>query len=332
MEEILSQAQHVRINHGKMLEFAKLHAHDNFGLPRWDAPVFLETGSIEDAARLLILGNSINFHYYVIKDGKFDNYAFTYNGVRWEEAFGMWAALKNAFETGVPITNADFLSRMTPEEFAWVFRTDKSHLPMAEERLGIFRNLGNVLKKKYDSDFRSILEATRDGDGRCRIFNEGKGLVEILVRDFPHFRDEAKYNGMRAVFNKRAQLAAFMIYEKILDMSGTEIFPEEDVKALTVAPDYMLPMSERILGFLEYSEELANKVDNYIEIESGSHEEVEIRTATKKIAHDLAYFINRFRPDGPEICDIHMDYLLWQMGVSMPSKGIHPHNTLTTAY
>lgn len=337
VKEVLSRAKHVKVNYERIREFAKLHARDEFALPKWDAPGFLKTGNSGDIAKQLILGNAINFHYYTIKtgpDGKryLDNYAFDYKGVRWEEASGMWAALKDAFETGVRIADADFLADMTQEEFARIFQTGKSYLPLSGQRLEIFHEAGKVLKEKYGSDLLNLLEAARDKDGRCRLFNEGKGLVELLVRDFPSFRDEAEYDGMKVVFNKRAQLAAFMVYEKILSTSGTELFPEEDVRALTVAPDYMLPMSERILGFLEYSRELAEKVDGYAEIGSGSPEEIEIRTATKEIARYLCECLNELRPEGPELYEIHMDYFLWLMGVSMPSKEIHPHNTLTTNY
>ena len=335
MHAVVLGASHVKINYGKLQEFAALHAQDDFKLPIWDAPVFLDTSSgseaaAKEAAALIFVGDSINFQFTYLGDGGEEKkYGFTYKGVLWEGAFGMWAALKNAIESGVPMTDAGFLSRMTREELEKIFETSKSHLPMAEERLEIFHEVGRTLAEKYESSFWNIIEATRDGEGRARIFKGGEGLVERLVRDFPSFRDAARHHGTEVALNKRAQLTAIMVYEKLLG-AGIEAFPKEDVDALTVAANYELPKMLRKLGILEYSEKLADKVDRGIQIPYGSEEEVEIRAMTIYASSALTTHINASRPEESKINALHMDYLLWSLGRSC--KDVRHHYTTTIAY
>jgi hypothetical protein len=76
-------------------------------------------------------------------------------------------------------------------------------------------------------------------------------------------------------FRKREILFKLVAFDIIADSTMYLIkgnFP--------VAADYQLPRILRHLGILEYSEELAHKVDNYIPIESGSKEELALRSAT----------------------------------------------------
>ena len=328
-------ARHVKINYKTLQDFAMYRALDDFTLPIWDAPVFLKTDfksekAAKDAAELLFVGDSINFQFtYLGGDRKEKRYGFTYKGELWEGAFGMWAALTNAFESGVPVTDANFLSGMTREEFAGIFGLDKSFMPMVDERLEIFHEIGNVLTGKYGSSFWNVIEKSKDEEGRARIFNRGNGLVELLVRDFPSFKDQVVHRGRSVAFNKRAQLTAIMVYEKLLGM-GVEIFPKEDVGLLTVAANYELPKMLRKLGILEYSEDLARKVDDGVQIAYGGEEEVEIRALTIYASMELVARINRHRPSGSHINALHIDYLLWSLGRSC--KDVRHHYTATTAY
>ena len=59
-----------------------------------------------------------------------------------------------------------------------------------------------VLTKKYDGQFSNFLKLS------SKAFNNGKGLVERLVVDFPSFKDLRIYEptNTEVKFYKRAQL------------------------------------------------------------------------------------------------------------------------------
>jgi hypothetical protein len=334
LSEIVSDPRHVTMDYDRLREFAHEHAHDRFVTPRWDEPIFLDVErkpqQAVDAAELLFVGNAINFQFTYLGEGREEKkYSFTSGGIQWRGAFGMWAALKNAFESGVPVTDPEFLAGMTLEDAAGVFRLGESHMPMVEERVRIFNEVGKVLIDKYDSSIWNVLEGTRDDRDRFRMFNGGKGLVERLVSDFPSFRDSAVYKGREVVFNKRAQLNAMMMHEKFLGM-GIELFPEDDFDALTVAANYELPKMARKLGLLRYSDELARKVDGGIPIPYGGEEEMELRGSTIYACRHARNLINGERPAEFRIQDPHIDYLLFSLG--RQCRDVRHHYTATTAY
>ncbi|VVB77240.1 putative Queuosine, Q, salvage protein family [uncultured archaeon] len=335
LQEIESSARHVKIDYGKLDEFIVRNSFEAFNLPLWDAPVFrknisMSYDAVRDAVELLLVGDAINFQFtYLGEDRTEKKYEFEYGGVKWDGAFAMWAALKNASETGVPITDASFLSRMGQEDMTEIFGLKNSMLPMVAERQKIFNEIGNVLIEKYDSSIWNVIEQTRDSEGRARIFNHGKGLVERLVTDFPSFSDTAVYDGKEVTFNKRAQLTAMMAYEKAAGM-GLEIFPKEDVNLLTVAANYELPKMLRKLGVIKYSESLARKVDAGIAISHKSEEEIEIRALTIYASKLLVDGINLRRPEELKINALHMDYFLWNAGRKCTDS--RHHYTATTAY
>ncbi len=200
-----------------------------------------------------------------------------------------------------------------------------SPIPLLEERVAIFREVGTVLKEKYGGHFYNLLK-----DSNLRLFDNGRGLVERLLDDFPSFRDVEEYKGTIVVLDKRAQLAAAMLHEKLLDI-GALAFPQSDTSQLTVFVNYELPKVLRALGVLEYSDQLAKRVDAQMEIPYGSHEEIEIRAVTLYAANRLEQEIGRINPESG-VTALHVDFLLWNSGRKLDRKVHKHHLTRTTAY
>jgi hypothetical protein len=90
-------------------------------------------------------------------------------------------------------------------------------------------------------------------------------LVENLLWYFPGFASD--------LFLKRASLFFMGLYRE------TGIF-ENELKQLPVPADYQVPKKLKHFGFIKYSEELMNLINNDIIIPKGSRYEVEIRAAT----------------------------------------------------
>jgi hypothetical protein len=355
---VAGQSRNVRINYDKLYEVGRKYSKDDLQLPKWDAPVFPERSN-KDTLDFILLGNAINFAFNDFKTG--EKYLYKYKDVPFKGAYGMWAALKSVLDKGTPILDGSYLENLTEIEAKKIFNKD-SQIPMLNERVKILNEVGSVLNKHYAGHFYNVVAAANG-----YVFNKGEGLVERLVRDFPSFRDDWNYNGKRVAFAKRAQLAAAMIYENLLP--EVKIFRDGQFERLTVFADYELPKALRSMEILEYSPQLADKIDKGELIPAGSNEEIEIRGCTIAATDELVKFINytrgsndessfhfirhlavtdkllkflngawgsndesSFRPikHSNKVTAPHIDYKLWEEGRNY--KDAKAHMTITTAY
>jgi len=321
-EKIMNVAEYVSINNKALLDFAKNNAFSKVSLPKWDLPVFPEKAN-KATISFIILGNTQNFAFtdFITKQ----KYVAEYKGSDYVGAMGMWASIKKAIERGVPLLDGEFLSTISYKELEEIYNS-KSKIPMLQERLDILNEVGNVLCKKYDGKFYNILKGYELG--KEMMFDNGKGFVELLVSDFPSFRDESDYKEIKIKFDKRAQLTAAMTFEKFLGL-GKNIFKQGEEEKLSVFADYELPKVLNSIGILNYNESLSNDINNGVLLKSGSKEEVELRAATILAADRIEEEIKRFNKSS-KINQLGIDYLLWSAGRQI--KTANHHLTITTAY
>jgi hypothetical protein len=321
IDEIVAESSHVKVDTNKLSELAVKYSKEQLLLPKWDAPVFMK-GASEEVVDFMMLGNSINFAFTDFATG--NKYEFPYANINWAGAFGMWSSIKSAHEEGKPVLDGGYLAELTLEGAKKIFNRT-SQIPMLQERVKILNEVGKTLVEKYDSHFHNVLEASKG-----RIFDGGRGFVEILTRDFPSFDDRAEYRGRQVVFNKRAQLAAIMLHEKFL-AEGKDLFRKRDVDTLSVAADYELPRVLHILKVINYDADLERKIKEGELIPAKSEEEVEIRANTIFAAKQLQDRINHLRGGVDEVNALHIDYRLWNEGRQYKDAERH-HLTVTTAY
>jgi len=314
--KIIENPKYVFIDQATIDNVGEKIAGEDLEIPSWDAPVFLD-GDDQATIDFFLLGNSINFAYTDFDSGV--KYSTGFMDTEWKGAFGMWAALKKAVQQGLPILEGEYLSRVSAEDLKTIFHGN-IEIPLFDERLEIFRQVGEVLAVNYSGHFYNLVEASNG-----RLFNQGTGLVERLTKDFPSFDDSVVYNGEVVRFDKRAQLGPAMLYGRFGNQGQ---FQMGDVDELTVFADYVLPKSLRDMGILIYEESLANRIDNHQLINAGSQEELEIRASTIHASKMLQDRINQYRTDNP-VNALHIDYRLWAESRNKP--GPH-HLTKTTAY
>lgn len=304
-QRVSSLAENVSINEKAINETAMRYSTEELKIPSWDLPVFPSENYLETIG-FFMLGNSINFAFRDFETKK--DFSVEYKGQEWKGAMAMWASLKKATDSNMPILSGWFLKNISDKETEHIF-LGNTRIPMLEERAKIFREVGNVLDKKYGGYFFNLVRAS---DGF--LFNNGNGIVERLTNDFPSFDDSATYKNEKVIFNKRAQLAPAMLIGKLKDQDPQQ-FSIEDADELTVFADYGLPKVMRHLNILEYTPELARKVDNQEIIKSKSNEELEIRAATVYAADKLIRKINEYRgvenKSDKAVNALHIDYKLW---------------------
>ena len=102
--------------------------------------------------------------------------------------------IDKALDQGIPLTQGRFMRDMNLKEFKTLF-TGNIVMPMADEKVKILNNVGDILVTKYGGDWINFID-----DGPKKLYDNGKGLVERLVRDFKRFDDHSIFENEN-VFN-----------------------------------------------------------------------------------------------------------------------------------
>jgi hypothetical protein len=168
------------------------------------------------------------------------------------------------------------------------------------------RDLGAHVEADHGGRFESVLEG-------CTA----AGLVERLA-GWACFADTSRYDELEIPFLKRAQIAA-------ADLARAGVSEFSDLYRLTMFADNLVPHVLRLDGVLQFSEELAGRIERAELIEHGSPEEVEIRACA---LHAVELIVSE-RP-GSRAADI--DQVLWNRGRAQRYKSRPRHRSRTTAY
>ena len=201
----------------------------------------------------------------------------------------MLVSIRRAVEDGIPFLDGDYLATVTRADLERVFR-GTTEMPMLDERVRIFNEVGRVLAETYDGRFHRFTASCAP-----RLYAGGDGLLERLVSEFPRFDDVSAYGSARPQFYKLAQLALWMTYASLHERNR---FPIEDMDQMTAFADYIVPVGLRVMGILEYSAELEAAIAARTEIPAGSAWEVELRAHSLFACDLLRAELNARRPAG----------------------------------
>lgn len=309
-EAVVGRARHVRVQLQPLARWAVQLSARRLPPPGWDVRLHYFDGT-ERTANWLLLLDSLNFSFW---GDPGDRWEIDYNG---RPLSGYWAlagALTRAVNEGVRLWDADVLAELPADTLAHVFR-GRGVVPLFEERLSIARETGRVLRALYDGQFANAVERA----GRSAI-----GLVRLLDRDFPSFRDVAQYDGLTVPFYKRAQILCGDLHAAF---GGEGWGRFHDLNDLTIFADYKLPQVLRQIGGIEFSDELAARVDSKELLVAGSAEEVEVRAATVWACDLLRRQIQR---QGRDVPSYRLDWFLWDLSQTMELT--QPHIRTRTVF
>ncbi len=230
-------------------------------------------------------------------------------GKPWRGTMANAACLARALDEGKPILDSRFLQKIDLPEMFEIFRTELYPLPMLKERTQIFREIGEVLERKYDGHFYNLFEMAG-----WRAFDSGNGIVERLIRDFPSFYDASPYQTpsgkwTAVYFFKRAQLFPMVYHGRALSTSD---WPRiKDIKDVGPICDYVFPGVFEACGILKYAPILKERIKKGEIIPRHSLAEIELRSFGERVVYELA------RQSGKSILQI--DHKVWLFGRDMPS-------------
>lgn len=197
------------------------------------------------------------------------------------------------------------------------FEQDKTIvLSLSEEKIKILEENYKILDKKYKGRLVNLIS-------KCS--GDAIKLVSEIVRNFPSFRDEAKYKKRKIGFYKRAQILAGDLYASF---QGKKWGKLKNLDKLTAFADYKVPQILRHYGILEYKENLAKKVDNKKPIIAGSKEEIEIRASMIWAVEFLKKELKKLRIN---LKSIEIDWILWNKSQNKGLK-LKPHHITKTIF
>ena len=308
---VVDNAKNVKINEAKVREFASSFDHKN--VQHWlnEAPIDFSHMSEEEKLNFLLVFNSMSFRYW----GE-PKWAVEYKGKEYDGSWAMVVCIRRAMDEGKPILDAHYRANLNRDDFADILQGNVE-IPLLDERLSITKKVASTLLQKYDGNLEQLIELA--GKDALKLLN-------LIIENFPSFDDKTTYQGEDIFFYKRAQLLVADIYQIFNGEGYGEL---NNVDALTACADYKLPQILRGNGILEYSAELAKKIDAQIPIGKDSDEEIEIRASTiwaiEKIKEAL-------QGQGKHNSSFEINNHIWLLSQNK-SHGFSPyHHTETSAY
>ena len=111
--------------------------------------------------------------------------------------------------------------------------------------------------------------------------------------------------------------------------NGHEFGKLKNIDKLTACADYKLPFVLRRLGIFSYSDYLADKIDNQIQIDKDSEEEVELRANTIWVVELIKQKVKKKIAHADSI---HVNDHIWILGQKKLKNDKPYHLTRTTSY
>lgn len=221
--------------------------------------------------------------------------------------FALCAAINRAQKKGIDIINPEYYSKITVEELKQILRADDgtTEVPLITERVKCLHEVGSKLIQNYEGKFENVIKKSE---------GSAEKLLQLIVDEFPCFRDEADFNGERVAIYKRAQILVGDIWSCF---RGEGIGKFDDIGKITMFADYRVPQVLCHFGALEYSKELLTTLNNDTILENGCAEEVEIRGATIYVVEIVKEkVLEEIELKYPEIStqnvnSILLDHFLW---------------------
>ncbi|XP_060618117.2 queuosine 5'-phosphate N-glycosylase/hydrolase [Anolis sagrei] len=257
----------------------------------------------EDAVNWVFLSDALNFSFW--SEHEDHKCLVKYKGKAYSGFWSLCAAINRALDDGLPITSASYYATITLEQVKHIFRSDTDvPMPLLEERHRVLNETGTVLLEKFGGSFLTCVKKSE---------KSAQKLLQLVVENFPCFRDESTFQGRKVAFYKRAQILVADTWS-VLEGKGDGCF--SDISSVTIFADYRLPQVLVHLGAMKYSDELMKKLKEGQMLQSGEKLEVEIRGCSIWCCELICkHLLNLYKKKGEDISDkinpVLLDYYLW---------------------
>ncbi|MFQ5429540.1 MAG: queuosine salvage family protein [Phycisphaerae bacterium] len=267
-------------------------------------------GTQQQLANLVLLIDALNFCFW-----SSDPIRFEWRGTTYVRFNAMLVSLLLAAKYDPQWCEAEYWLTVPRDEIRSVL-SGRGELLLLDERERVIRETGRALLDRFDGQFIHAVESVNE---------QAWPLAVLLMTNFDSFRDVSQYEGQAVYFMKRAQICS-------LDLSV--VWQQHDhpplmgLEELTAFADYRIPQALRHLGILTLSPELARAIDDEVELERDSPEEVEIRAASIQAVDRMAKAAGKA---GKRVTAWEVDWHLWALSHD-PGVRVNHHRTRTVYY
>lgn len=236
-------------------------------------PNFGKEGACDDeeaVANWVFFSDTLNFSFWN-RDGD-EQYEVTYGGTKYTGFLSMVAAINRTLDSGVNLTDPKVYRDIKEDALDEYLKGDGGvACPMISQRVKCLKGTDNLFFVKWPNDLFNHLEtlSTEVGEVLCKSYGgsaktfierAGKSaarLLDMVVGEFPCFRDVAKFKGEPVSFLKRAQIFVADVWSAF---GGTGLGEFGDISTLTMFADYRVPQSLQYFGVLSYSQAIYKNV------------------------------------------------------------------------
>ncbi|XP_056393161.1 Q-nucleotide N-glycosylase 1 isoform X1 [Hyla sarda] len=257
----------------------------------------------EDDVNWVFFADTLNFSFW--SEHEDNKFVVKYKGKEYSGYWSFCAAMNRALDEGIPLTRASYYSNITMDQLKHVLRSDSDFpIPMTEERLEILHQTGKVLLEKFGGSFLNCVKMSE---------RSAVKLVQLVVENFPSYRDEGVFQGQKVAFYKRAQILVGDTWG-VLEGQNDGCF--HDIDKITMFADYRIPQALVHFGAMRYSESLLKKLREGWLFKNGDREEMEIRGcsiwAVELVCDHLReLFEKKGEKMSKEINPVLIDHFLW---------------------
>ena len=305
LEYVVKNSKYVKINSVCLDDFINNLEEVNY--QHWYNFTSLDLNEKEKIILAFII-ESLNFCFW--QKPKFQ---IEYKGNIMKGSEALFYSIIKEVERNKLFLNIEYLNKLTKDNFEKIFYSSNSKISLTDLRYNLFKDTVNIIYKKGHDFFDELFNIKSDID-----------LLKYIVSEFKYFNDTSIYKGEKIELHKRATLLVNDLYY----MSPTIHNNLGNVDNLTGCADYGIPRTLRTYGILEYNEELADIVDNEIELEHDSNMEIEIRA---NMLYVLELIRGKLKDKGIKINSVELDNVIWQMGAKKKNTSPY-HHTITIFY
>ena len=296
----IESSRDVSTDYEKVIEVASWMAFEELPVPEFALPFTVGRGDADEIIDFILVADSIDTAFTDF--ARHEVFQVDYGGKHWSDAEAEFACLGRAIDRGVPILNGDYLRKITHAELDSIF-TGNIPMPMLDEKLGVLHEVGGVLAANYDGRFHKFVQSCSP-----RLYDNGNGLIERMVKEFPRFNDVSRLDDREIRFYKLAQLGVWMLYATLQPVGK---FRLDDLEKMTAFADYIVPLALRLHGITRYSEKLEQAIQSRQLIPRDSRWEIEIRAHCIYATALLCEEVNKLRSPNRQVLIPLIDARFW---------------------
>jgi len=298
LRPVIGHSRDVHTHLDKIVEVAGWMAYEELPMPDYQMP--FDMGNADNVMDFILTADAVDTAFTDFSSHV--KFQVDYAGRHWSDSDGLFACMKRALDRGTPILDGNFLAQLTRPQMERIF-AGNIEIPMLDEKMNVWRQVGSTLAEKYGGRFHNFVKSCPP-----RLYDNGAGIIDRMVKEFPRFNDVSPYGSDTIKFYKLPQLGIWFVYAALKKNAQFDL---QDIYKMTAFADYIVPVALRLMGMTSYSPELEHAINSYQMIPRDSAWEVEIRAHCLYATALLCEEVNKIRPKEQQIIIPQIDARLW---------------------